>query len=123
MIRATNQGLYLCDSCLTELASFAGFVVKQTHIDAVTKLQQEITSLNIKLNAAPELIRKLNENVSNILADFVTDLAAVTSKPAAPDVETPKTSPLPPSPSKRNQFEAGERKKQSPNPSSKSPRF
>ncbi len=98
---------------------FAGFVLKQTHIDAVTKLQQEITALNIKLNVAPELIRKLNQNVSTLLADFVTDLASIPSKPSTPNVETPKTSPFPPSPNKRNEPETGEGKKQSPNPSSK----
>jgi hypothetical protein len=120
VIKHTNQGMYLCDACLTELSMFAGFMLKQTHIDAVTKLQQEITELSIKLDAAPTIIRKLNENVSNILADFVTDLAAIVSKPAATNIEAPKTSPLPPSADKRNKLEAGERTKQSINSSAKS---
>ena len=119
VIKHTNQGLYVCDACLTELSLFAGFILKQTHIDAVTKLQQEVTELSIRLDAAPALIRKLNENVSNILADFVTDLAAVSSKPAPPHVETPEASPVAPSADKRNEPEAGEGKKQSPKPSPK----
>ena len=119
VIKYTNQGMYLCDACLTELSMFAGFIFKQTHIDAVTKLQQEVTELSIRLDAAPALIRKLNENVSNILADFVTDLAAVSSKPAAPNIETPKTSPLPPSTDQPDKSATGEGKKQSPYTSSK----
>ena len=99
---------------------FAGFMLKQTHIDAVTKLQQEITELSIKLDAAPTIIRKLNENVSNILADFVTDLAAIVSKPAATNIEAPKTRPVPPSSDERNKSKAGEGTKQSPYTSSKS---
>ena len=119
MIKNTNQGMYLCDSCLTELSTFSGFVTKQFHIDAVTKLQQEITALSIKLDAAPALIRKLNENVSNLLTDFVTDLAAVTSKPAPTNIETPKARPLAPSDHERYQSQTGAREKQSPKPSPK----
>lgn len=119
VIKHTNQGMYLCDACLTELSMFAGFILKQTHIDAVTKLQQEITELSIRLDAAPAIIRKLNENVSNILADFVTDLAAIVSKPATPNIENLETSPVAPSANKRNKPEAGEGKKQSPYTSTK----
>lgn len=119
MVRGTNQGLYVCDSCLTELALFAGFVLKTKHNDTVKELQTQIKELTNKLNAAPALLRKLNENVSALLADFVTDLAAVPSKPASPHVENPETSPNIVSPNYRNKPQAGEGKKQSPKPSPK----
>ena len=122
MVKGTNQGLYLCDTCLTELAVSTGFVTKKVHDDLVASTTEQISTLTTRLDAAPALIRKLNENVSNLLADFVTDLAAVTSKPATPNIEAPKTSPLPPSADKRNELEAGERTQQGSKPSSKSSR-
>lgn len=122
IFRATNQGLYLCDTCLTELAVSTGFVTKKVHDDLVASTTEQISTLTTRLDAAPALIRKLNEDVSNLLADFVTSLAAVTSKPATPSIKAPKTSPLPPSSDKRDKSEAGEGTKQSPYTSSKSSR-
>jgi hypothetical protein len=122
IIKNTNQGLYLCDTCLTEVATFAGFVLRTQHEKLVDESRTQIDELTTKLDAAPKLIRKLNENVSNILADFVTDLAAINSKPAPSRVETVETSIDTPSADKRNEPKAGEGKKQSVNTGSKSAR-
>lgn len=122
IVRATNQGLYLCDTCLTELAISTGFVTKKVHDEIIISLTDQITELTTKLDVAPTLIRKLNEDVSNLLASFVTDLAAVDSKPATVQRKDPKTSPATPSEHERNKSQTGEREKQSPYTSSKSSR-
>lgn len=122
VIRATSQGLFLCDSCLTELAISTGFVTKKDHDELLASTAKQIAELTTRLDVAPTLIRKLNEDVSNLLADFVTDLAAVDAKPAVSDIETVETSIDTPSTNERNKPEVGEGKKQSSNPSSKSAR-
>ena len=122
MVKGTNQGLYLCDTCLTELAISTGFVTKKVHDDLVESTTEQINLLQTRLDAAPALIRKLNEDVSNLLADFVTSLAAVTSKPATPSVKNLEASSSTSSADKRHESEAGEGKKQGTHPSPKSSR-
>lgn len=119
MVKGTNQGLYLCDSCLSELAISTGFVTKKVHDDLVTSTTEQISLLTTRLDAAPALIRKLNEDVSNLLADFVTSLAAVTSKPAAPSVKNLETSSPTPSTDERHESKIREGKKQGVNTSPK----
>jgi len=122
MVKGTNQGLYLCDTCLTELAVSTGFVTKKVHDDLVASTTEQISTLTTRLDAAPALIRKLNEDVSNLLADFVTDLAAVDAKPAVSGIETIETSIDTPSEHERNKPQTGAREKQGVNTSLKSSR-
>lgn len=118
-VRGTNQVSYLCEDCLRDVATGAGYMLKTEYTNMVESLSEEKKTLTAQLDAVPALLRKVQENVSIILADFVTDLAAISSKPATPNIENPEASPSAPSSDERHEPKAGEGKKQSPNTSPK----
>jgi hypothetical protein len=90
MISGTNRGAYLCDTCLQDLALFAGFVLKAVHEKTTDELTTKIKTMTSQVEAAPKLIKELTHDITSILGNFVTSLASVTipSKPVQP--ESPK---------------------------------
>jgi hypothetical protein len=90
MISGTNRGAYLCDTCLQDLALFAGFVLKGVHEKETSELRTKIEKMNSQIEAAPKLIKELTHDITSLLGEFVTSLASVTvsSKPVQP--ESPK---------------------------------
>jgi hypothetical protein len=83
VISGTNRGAYLCDTCLQDLALFAGFVLKTVYEKETTDLRTKIEIANNQIDAAPKLIKELTHDLTSILGNFVTSLAGVTgpSKP------------------------------------------
>jgi hypothetical protein len=83
MISGTNRGAYLCDTCLQDLALFAGFVLKAVHEKKTAELTTKIETMNSQIEAAPKLIKELTHDITSLLGNFVTSLASVTipSKP------------------------------------------
>ena len=83
VISGTNRGAYLCDTCLQDLALFAGFVLKTVYEKETTDLRTKIEIANNQIEAAPKLIKELTHDLTSILGNFVTSLASVTvsSKP------------------------------------------
>jgi hypothetical protein len=83
MISGTNRGAYLCDTCLQDLALFAGFVLKAVHEKETSELRTKIETMNSQVTAAPKLIKELTNDINSLLGEFVTSLASVTvpSKP------------------------------------------
>ena len=90
MISGTNRGAYLCDTCLQDLALFAGFVLKAVHEKTTNELTTKIKTMTSQVEAAPKLIKELTHDINSLLGEFVTSLASVTvpSKPVQP--ESPK---------------------------------
>ena len=90
MISGTNRGAYLCDTCLQDLALFAGFVLKAVHEKTTGELTTKIKTMTSQVEAAPKLIKELTHDITSLLGEFVTSLASVTvpSKPVQP--ESPK---------------------------------
>lgn len=87
IVKTTNQGAYLCDTCLKDLALYAGFVLKTTHETAVTELTNTNEQLKAQLDVAPNLVKELTNDINSVLGNFVTSLAGitVTSKPVQPE--------------------------------------
>jgi hypothetical protein len=87
VISGTNRGAYLCDTCLQDLALFAGFVLKAVHEKETTELSTKIKNLSSQVEVAPKLIKELTNDINSILGNFVTSLASVTStnKPVQPE--------------------------------------
>lgn len=87
VISGTNRGAYLCDTCLQDIALFAGFVLKTVHEKETTDLRTKIEIANNQIEAAPKLIKELTHDLTSILGNFVTSLAsvAVPSKPVQPE--------------------------------------
>jgi hypothetical protein len=87
VISGTNRGAYLCDTCLQDLALYAGFVLKAVHEKETTELTTKIKTLSSQVEAAPKLIKELTNDINSILGDFITSLASVTStsKPVQPE--------------------------------------
>lgn len=81
-----NQSAYLCDTCLKDLALYAGFVLKTTHETAINQLDEENITLKNQLEAAPNLVKGLTHDINSILSDFIGSLAAITAtnKPVQP---------------------------------------
>jgi hypothetical protein len=86
VISGTNRGAYLCDTCLQDLALFAGFVLKTVYDKETTDLRTKIEIANNQIDAAPKLIKELTHDLTSLLGNFVTSLASVTisSKPVQP---------------------------------------
>jgi hypothetical protein len=86
LISGTNRGAYLCDTCLQDLALFAGFVLKAVYEKETADLRTKIEIANNQIDAAPKLIKELTHDLTSILGNFVTSLASVTStsKPVQP---------------------------------------
>ena len=87
MISGTNRGAYLCDTCLQDLALFAGFVLEVVHKKTTDDLTTKIEIMNSQIQAAPKLIKELTHDITSLLGNFVTNLASVTipSKPVQPE--------------------------------------
>ena len=87
VISGTNRGAYLCDTCLQDLALFAGFVLKSVHEKTTNDFMAKIEIMNSQIQAAPTLIKELTHDISNLLGEFVTSLASVTisRKPVQPE--------------------------------------
>lgn len=87
VISGTNRGAYLCDTCLQDLALFAGFVLKAVYEKDTSELKTKIKQLDDQIQASPRLIKELTHNVNSLLGEFVTSLASVTSpnKPVQPE--------------------------------------
>ena len=90
VIGGTNRGAYFCDTCLQDLALFAGFVLEAVHKKTTDDLTTKIETMNSQIQAAPKLIKELTHDITSLLGNFVTSLASVTipSKPVQP--ESPK---------------------------------
>jgi hypothetical protein len=90
VIGGTNRGAYLCDTCLQDLALFAGFVLEAVHKKTTDDLTTKIETMNSQIQAAPKLIKELTHDITSLLGNFVTSLASVTipGKPVQP--ESPK---------------------------------
>jgi hypothetical protein len=86
MISGTNRGAYLCDTCLQDLALFAGFVLKGVYEKETSDLRTKIEIANSQIDAAPKLIKELTHDITSLLGNFVTSLAGVSvpSKPVQP---------------------------------------
>ena len=85
-IAGTNMGAYYCDSCLVELASFAGMIQKQVFTEAVTKIEEDLNKTKAQLDVAPKLIKELTHDVTSLLGEFISNLASVSgsNKPVQP---------------------------------------
>ena len=59
MISGTNRGAYLCDTCLQDLALYAGFVLEVVHKKTTDDLTTKIEIMNRQVQAAPKLIKEL----------------------------------------------------------------
>lgn len=78
MISGTNRGAYLCDTCLQDLALFAGFVLKAVYEKETAELSNKVKILSNQIEVAPKLIKELTHDIHSILGNFVTSLASVT---------------------------------------------
>lgn len=87
IISGTNRGAYLCDTCLQDLALFAGFVLKAVHENKVAELNEKVAKLANQVAAAPNLMKELTDGINNLLSEFVTGLASIpsASKPIQPE--------------------------------------
>ena len=85
-IAGTNMGAYYCDSCLVELASFAGMIQKQVFTETVTKIEEDLNKTKAQLEVAPKLIKELTHDVTSLLGEFISNLASVSgsNKPVQP---------------------------------------
>ena len=90
VISGTNRGAYLCDTCLQDLALFAGFVLKTVYEKETTDLRTKIEIANNQIEAAPKLIKELTHDLTSILGNFVTSLASVTVSSKPVQLESPK---------------------------------
>jgi hypothetical protein len=86
MIPASNMTALICDTCLTELATFAGFVTSQKHAELTAANTAIIEKQQAQIDVTPKLLEKFSNDVTNIISEFVTGLASVTvpSKPVQP---------------------------------------
>jgi hypothetical protein len=86
MIPASNMTALICDTCLTELATFAGFVTSQSFADLNATKTAIIDKQQAQIDVTPKLLEKFSNDVTNIISEFVTGLAGVTvpSKPVQP---------------------------------------
>ena len=86
MIPASNMAALICDTCLTELATFAGFVTGQAYADLNATKTAIIDKQQAQIDVTPTLLEKFSNDVTNIIGEFVTGLAGVNvpSKPIQP---------------------------------------
>lgn len=86
MIPASNMTALICNTCLTELAIFAGFVTGESYADLNATKTATIDKQQAQIDATPKLLEKFSNDVTNIISEFVTGLAGVTvpSKPVQP---------------------------------------
>jgi len=118
-VRGTNQVSYLCEDCLRDVAHGAGYMLKTKYTDMVEVLSEEKKTLLAQLDAVPALLRKVQQDVSIILADFATDLAAIAASDDHVEQARPKTSADRLERDEQHKLKTGEGKKQSPYTSSK----
>ncbi len=69
---------FMCEQCLTELATLAGFIIGDEHKAKVAQYEQIIREQEAQIETIPNLLEGLTSNVNTIIANFVTDLAGVT---------------------------------------------
>lgn len=69
---------FMCEQCLTELATLAGFVMGDEHKAKVAQYEQIIREQEAQIETIPNLLEGLTSDVNAIIANFVTDLAGVT---------------------------------------------
>lgn len=108
----------LSDRVLVELATQAGFVTSKTYAETRSVLSEKNKILEAQVNATPELLRKFQHDISNLIGDFVTGLASVTSTDNAVQLKSDQAEPARNHPSVRAKRESGEGKKQTSQPSS-----
>jgi hypothetical protein len=86
MIPASNMTALICNTCLTELAIFAGFVTGESYADLNATKTAIIDKQQAQIDVTPKLLEKFSNDVTNIISEFVTSLAgvAVPSKPVQP---------------------------------------
>lgn len=85
-IPASNMAALLCDRCLTELATFTGFVTGRSYAELNAAKTSIIDTQKAQLEAAPKLMEKFTHDITSIIGDFVTSLAGITapSEPVQP---------------------------------------
>lgn len=69
---------FLCHPCLTELATFADFILGDEHRAKIETLEKVISEQEAQIEIIPNLLEGLTENVNDLISNFVTDLAGVT---------------------------------------------
>jgi hypothetical protein len=86
MIPASNMTALICDTCLTELAIFAGFVTSHSYADLNATKTAIIDKQQAQIDVTPKLLEKFSNDVTNIISEFVTGLASVSvpNKPVQP---------------------------------------
>lgn len=86
MIPASNMTALVCNTCLTELAVFAGFVTGESYASLNASKDSVIEKYKAEISAAPKLMEKFSNDVNNLISEFVTGLASVApaSKPVQP---------------------------------------
>ena len=90
VISGTNRGAYLCDTCLQDLALYAGFVLQSVYEKETSDLHTKIEIAKKQIDAAPNLIKELTHDLTSILGNFVTSLASVTISSKPVQSESPK---------------------------------
>lgn len=110
----------ISDRVLVELATQAGFVTSKTYAETTSVLSEKNKTLAAQVDATPELLRKFQHDISNLIGDFVTGLASVTSTNNAIQPESDQAESRSDHPSVRAKREGGEGKKQASKPSSES---
>lgn len=85
-IPQTDVGGFICPNCLGELAEFAGYIKGEAHDSVVKDLNDLIVEQIHQINEIPKLLEKVIDGANNLLADFVINVASVTSadKPVQP---------------------------------------
>jgi hypothetical protein len=86
MIPASNMTALICNTCLTELAIFAGFVTGHNYADLNATKTAIIDKQQAQIDVTPTLLEKFSNDITNIIGEFVTGLAsvAVPNKPIQP---------------------------------------
>lgn len=67
----------LSDRVLQELAVHTGFITSRSYAEQVAVSQKRINELEAQNKATPELLRKFQNDFSNLVSEFVTSLGSV----------------------------------------------
>jgi len=86
-IPSSNMTALVCDKCITELATFAGFVTQKVHNDYVATAEKTTEELKAKVDATPKLMEKFTHDITSTIGNFVTSLSGITvpNKPVQPE--------------------------------------
>jgi hypothetical protein len=86
VIPESDVGGFICPNCLGELAIFAGYIKSETHDSIVAELKKTLADQQAKIDQIPNLMEKVINGANNLLADFVVNVASITSadKPVQP---------------------------------------